>query len=228
MKAKIYCLSASLAATAVFLAACASGGAPEEKPTAALRLSVAPTAPGSDVLVGRIVDEAGQAIVAAKVRCWAEDPKGAKTVETNSQGYFSTAPLSPGRWHARAEHAGFCPGHMIEFAVGSRRPLPVILFHLRRGGSLQVQVTDGQKNPISRARVMVLGPDELIASLRDSGKGVYETELALPEGELSLHVIAAGFAPVEEKVLLGANESKTVEVTLVLPASWSPRPVAPR
>jgi hypothetical protein len=175
-----------------------------------------------------VVDETGRPIVAAKVRCWPDDLKQAKTAETNGQGYFSTDPLLPGRWHARAEHAGYCPGHMIDFAVGSRRPLPVILFHLQRGGSLRVQVTDAQKNPVRQARVMVLGPDEMLASLRDSGKGIYESEFALPEGELSLHVVAAGFAPVEQKLFLKVGESNTADVTLVLPAGWSSRPAAPK
>ncbi|MCX7824630.1 MAG: carboxypeptidase-like regulatory domain-containing protein [Verrucomicrobiae bacterium] len=228
MNRKMSHVLAGLTSVALLLAGCATSGPVEQKPEDALRLSVAPSASSSDVLVGRVVDASGKPIVAAKVRCWGDDPKRAKTVETNSQGYFSTERLLPGRWHVRAEHAGYAPAHMIEFSVGSRRPLPVILFHLHRGGSLKVRVVDGQKSPIRNARVMVLGPDELLASLRDSGQGVYESEFALPEGELSLNVIAPGFAPADQKVFIKAGESQTAEVTLVLPSGWSPRPAAPK
>jgi nitrogen fixation protein FixH len=145
----------------------------------------------------------------------------AQTKLTNPMGYFATEALADGRWHARAEHGRYAPSRAIEFVVGGSQPLPIVLFPLREGATLRAQLRDAAKNPVRRATVTVAATDGWTVTLREAAAGAYESELALPEGDLVIRATAEGFPPVEQKFDVKPGEAKTLELTLAS-ASKSP------
>lgn len=146
-------------------------------------------APGGTIS-GRVVDEAGKAVVAAAVDVQAVPADDCPEVgRTDVVGYFQLGPVAPGRYSVAARLPGYVLRAPVTVMVGVTEV--VANLRLERGAGLRGQVLDGAGRPLGGAVVSVTA-----ASMEPSAAGLPvlpgRLPLAAEAAQLPASVLPAG------------------------------------
>lgn len=187
-------------------------------------------------LTGRVVSQRGHALSGAEIFILDRLPPRTRWVETlpdmlpkastDGEGRFTLEDLPPGV----AQHLLIrAPGHLVTAIGGVRPPGPdPLLIRMEPAAHLHGRVVDSSGAGVSNARVgldwqRVLPEDPrkrpvgepILRSVLSDDEGRFEIR-EVPEGDVSLHVTARGFVPVEAQSVHLPQPDPDDEFTLVL------------
>jgi uncharacterized GH25 family protein len=122
-------------------------------------------------LAGRVLDPDGKPIAGASIYLQSKDGErswASSHAETDVHGEFHCTGQASGKVSLWAQHSNYAPSERQELELVPGGALAELTLHLRRGGSVEVQVQSPPGVPLDERWVSLSGKSDEVLELRDS------------------------------------------------------------